>query len=237
MQHISYFSGRDALRVWGYTAAKSSAQSHKERRKSMISIPRLSLQGLHLSAGALLVYAALHCSHFSSDEHAQHSPSAWGGLSLCLSLPNPYSLSVRVSIGATLCHCHWLVMLLHASLGPGPSVGQGEGDIWWAKWTEVSGLFHTIKIVTLSFRASGGCVIRGFIHNVRIVMSWEVIGNHSKVPIEKRDGKLANFRSIKAMMETWVNSGAARNGLKFDTELTIFPLDWISKQLVIAMKR
>lgn len=38
-------------------------------------------------------------------------------------------------------------------------------------------------------------------------------------------------------MEIQVNSGIMRRGTKFDTELTMFPLDWISKQLLMAMKR
>lgn len=150
MQHISLrWTCTESLRLY---CCQLLSQSHEERKTSLISIPWLDLQGLHCSTVALLVYAVhtllscmyrstARCSKVSRLPLVEHMCLILR-LSLCLSLPSPHSLSACFSG----CHIMSLSLTGHVDtcrLGSGPSVCRGEGDIWWAKWTEASGnWFH-----------------------------------------------------------------------------------------------
>lgn len=131
-----------------------SAQSHKERKKTMISIPWLVIQGLHYSAAALMVLAALQCAHSSQLNILKHSSLQWGVQPLTSGTYVSVSLSVTfcphsLSVYFSRCHIMSLSLTGHVAtcmLRSGPSVCQGEGGICWVKWTEASGNWFHLRV-------------------------------------------------------------------------------------------
>ena len=151
--NIFLSSRRDALGVWGSAFAKFSARSPEERRKSIISIPWLVLQGLHRSAASppslfmlhYIVHTLLSRTCWTRPSAARCPASRWWNICVCFSVCRSVC-----HFPPPLCFSRFHIMSLSlaghvdtCTLGPGPSVCQGEGDIWWAKWTEASGnRFH-----------------------------------------------------------------------------------------------
>lgn len=135
MQHISLWQKcTESLRSYG---CQISTQSHKERKKTMISIPRLVLQGLLCCCP--YGFCCITMLTFLSAEHSEARPSVvscpvsiqWNicvCISVCHLLPS-FSVCLFLQVSHYVTATDWSCHYIYSMLSSDPSVCQEEGDI------------------------------------------------------------------------------------------------------------